>query len=114
MGCSLRHFYFKKMGWYPRILPTKNHIKFGFSYKPKSMLTLTIALYASNINSTFLNVSVIINVCMNLVLILCWIMKHVEALAVLLQGLCGSHRQVMKVHELCLKSGPNLGLSINH
>ena len=48
---------------------------------------------------------------MNLVLILCWIMKHVEALAVLLQGLCGSHRQVMKVHELCLKSGPNLGLS---
>ena len=39
-------------------------------------------------------------------------MKHVEALAVLLQGLCGSHRQVMKVHELCLKSGPNLGLSI--
>lgn len=35
--------------------------------------------------------------------------QHVEALAVLLQGLCGSQRQAVKVHELCLKSGPNLG-----
>lgn len=35
--------------------------------------------------------------------------QHVEALEVLLQGLCGSERQVVKVHELCLKNGPNLG-----
>ncbi|KAK3029506.1 hypothetical protein RJ639_037527 [Escallonia herrerae] len=34
---------------------------------------------------------------------------HVEALEILLQGLCGVHREQFKVHELCLKSGPNLG-----
>ncbi|KAH7288705.1 hypothetical protein KP509_31G037700 [Ceratopteris richardii] len=35
--------------------------------------------------------------------------QHVEGLAVLLQGLCGSQRQAVKIHDLCLKSGPNLG-----
>lgn len=35
--------------------------------------------------------------------------QHVEGLAVLLQGLCGSQRQGVKIHDLCLKSGPNLG-----
>ncbi|KAH8962035.1 hypothetical protein BDL97_05G080500 [Sphagnum fallax] len=34
--------------------------------------------------------------------------KHVDALEVLLQGLCGSHRESVKVHEICLKTGPNL------
>ncbi|CAA2980303.1 mediator of RNA polymerase II transcription subunit 18 [Olea europaea subsp. europaea] len=37
-------------------------------------------------------------------------MQHVKALEVLLQGLCGVHRERLKIHELCLKSGPNLGL----
>ncbi|XP_012852185.1 PREDICTED: mediator of RNA polymerase II transcription subunit 18 isoform X2 [Erythranthe guttata] len=36
--------------------------------------------------------------------------KHVEALEILLQGLCGVHRESLRVHELCLKSVPNLGL----
>ncbi|XP_042018702.1 mediator of RNA polymerase II transcription subunit 18-like [Salvia splendens] len=36
--------------------------------------------------------------------------KHVEALEILLQGLCGVHRESLEVHELCLKSVPNLGL----
>ncbi|KAG9142470.1 hypothetical protein Leryth_018243, partial [Lithospermum erythrorhizon] len=35
---------------------------------------------------------------------------HVEALEILLQGLCGVQRERLKVHELCLRSGPNLGL----
>ncbi|KAK2981791.1 hypothetical protein RJ640_010308, partial [Escallonia rubra] len=35
--------------------------------------------------------------------------QHVEALEILLQGLCGVHREQFKVHELYLKSGPNLG-----
>ncbi|CAN1169729.1 Mediator of RNA polymerase II transcription subunit 18 [Linum perenne] len=35
--------------------------------------------------------------------------QHVEALEILLQGLCGVHREPLNVHELCLKSGPNLG-----
>lgn len=35
--------------------------------------------------------------------------QHVGALEVLLQGLCGSQRQDVKVHELSLKSVPNLG-----
>nr|XP_043636878.1 mediator of RNA polymerase II transcription subunit 18 [Erigeron canadensis] len=35
--------------------------------------------------------------------------QHVEALEILLQGLCGVPRDHLKVHELCLKSGPNLG-----
>ncbi|PWA72103.1 hypothetical protein CTI12_AA274230 [Artemisia annua] len=35
--------------------------------------------------------------------------QHVEALEILLQGLCGVERKSLKVHELCLKSGPNLG-----
>ncbi|KAL2550245.1 ABC transporter G family member 40 [Forsythia ovata] len=34
--------------------------------------------------------------------------KHVEALEILLQGLCGVHRERLRIHELCLKSGPNL------
>ncbi|KAJ4829050.1 Mediator of RNA polymerase II transcription subunit 18 [Turnera subulata] len=37
-------------------------------------------------------------------------MQHVEALEILLQGLCGVHRERIRIHELCLKSGPNLGL----
>ncbi|GAA0147476.1 general transcription factor [Lithospermum erythrorhizon] len=36
--------------------------------------------------------------------------QHVEALEILLQGLCGVQRERLKVHELCLRSGPNLGL----
>ncbi|KAH6791890.1 mediator of RNA polymerase II transcription subunit [Perilla frutescens var. hirtella] len=36
--------------------------------------------------------------------------KHVEALEILLQGLCGVHRESLRVHELCLKNVPNLGL----
>ncbi|XP_034676255.1 mediator of RNA polymerase II transcription subunit 18 [Vitis riparia] len=36
--------------------------------------------------------------------------QHVEALEILLQGLCGVHRERLRIHELCLKSGPNLGL----
>ncbi|XP_071689439.1 mediator of RNA polymerase II transcription subunit 18 [Rutidosis leptorrhynchoides] len=35
--------------------------------------------------------------------------QHVEALEILLQGLCGVRKENIKVHELCLKSGPNLG-----
>ncbi|CAN0878371.1 Mediator of RNA polymerase II transcription subunit 18 [Linum grandiflorum] len=35
--------------------------------------------------------------------------QHVEALEILLQGLCGVHREPLNVHELCLKSAPNLG-----
>jgi hypothetical protein len=35
--------------------------------------------------------------------------KHVDVLEVLLQGLCRSHRETVKVHEICLKTGPNLG-----
>jgi hypothetical protein len=35
--------------------------------------------------------------------------QHVDALEVLLQGLCGSHRETVKVHEICLKTGQNLG-----
>lgn len=36
--------------------------------------------------------------------------QHVEALEILLQGLCGVHRDRLRIHELCLKSVPNLGL----
>ncbi|GLU13100.1 hypothetical protein SLE2022_297470 [Rubroshorea leprosula] len=35
--------------------------------------------------------------------------QHVEALEILLQGLCGVHKERLRVHEICLKSGPNLG-----
>ncbi|KAK9164838.1 hypothetical protein Scep_000029 [Stephania cephalantha] len=35
--------------------------------------------------------------------------QNVEALEILLQGLCGVPKQRLRVHELCLKSGPNLG-----
>ncbi|KAI5058544.1 hypothetical protein GOP47_0026714 [Adiantum capillus-veneris] len=35
--------------------------------------------------------------------------QHVEGLAVLLQGLCGCQRQAVKIHDLFLRSGPNLG-----
>ncbi|KAF5749785.1 mediator of RNA polymerase II transcription subunit 18 [Tripterygium wilfordii] len=35
--------------------------------------------------------------------------SHVEALEILLQGLCGVRRESLRIHELCLKSGPNLG-----
>ncbi|XWS33347.1 hypothetical protein CRYUN_Cryun22dG0073900 [Craigia yunnanensis] len=35
--------------------------------------------------------------------------QHVEALEILLQGLCGVHRERLRVHEISLKSGPNLG-----
>ncbi|KAE8722357.1 Mediator of RNA polymerase II transcription subunit 18 [Hibiscus syriacus] len=37
-------------------------------------------------------------------------MQYVEALEILLQGLCGVHKELLRVHEICLKSGPNLGL----
>ncbi|KAG9453644.1 hypothetical protein H6P81_006548 [Aristolochia fimbriata] len=36
--------------------------------------------------------------------------QHVEALEVLLQGISGVPKERVKVHELCLKSGPNLGV----
>lgn len=36
--------------------------------------------------------------------------QHVEALEVLLQGLSGVPKERVRVHELCLKSGPNLGV----
>nr|CAD1831300.1 unnamed protein product [Ananas comosus var. bracteatus] len=36
--------------------------------------------------------------------------QHVEALETLLQGLCGAPKERVRVHELCLKSGPNLGV----
>ncbi|WOL19239.1 mediator of RNA polymerase II transcription subunit 18 isoform X2 [Canna indica] len=36
--------------------------------------------------------------------------QHVEALQILLQGLCGAPKERIRVHELCLKSGPNLGV----
>ncbi|RYR35401.1 hypothetical protein Ahy_A10g050552 isoform E [Arachis hypogaea] len=35
--------------------------------------------------------------------------QHVEALEILLQGLCGVQRERLRIHEICLKSGPNLG-----
>lgn len=35
--------------------------------------------------------------------------QHVEALEILLQGLCGVYKERLRIHELCLKSGPNLG-----
>lgn len=35
--------------------------------------------------------------------------QHVAALEVLLQGLCGGTKENIKVHEIRLKSGPNLG-----
>ncbi|XP_074288703.1 mediator of RNA polymerase II transcription subunit 18 [Silene latifolia] len=33
----------------------------------------------------------------------------VEALEILLQGLCGVNKEALRIHELCLKSSPNLG-----
>ncbi|KAJ7556403.1 hypothetical protein O6H91_05G081600 [Diphasiastrum complanatum] len=36
--------------------------------------------------------------------------QHVEALQVLLQGLCGGRQEKLKIHEICLKSGTNLGV----
>ncbi|KAG6496217.1 mediator of RNA polymerase II transcription subunit 18-like [Zingiber officinale] len=36
--------------------------------------------------------------------------QHVEALQILLQGLCGVPKDRVRVHEFCLKSGPNLGV----
>ncbi|KAG8058377.1 hypothetical protein GUJ93_ZPchr0002g23252 [Zizania palustris] len=36
--------------------------------------------------------------------------QHVEALEVLLQGLSGVPKERVRVHELCLKSGPSLGV----
>lgn len=38
-----------------------------------------------------------------------YVLQHVEALEILLQGLCGVHKEPLRTHELCLKSGPNLG-----
>nr|KYP32455.1 Mediator of RNA polymerase II transcription subunit 18 [Cajanus cajan] len=35
--------------------------------------------------------------------------QHVEALEILLQGLCGVQRERLTIHEICLKSGPHLG-----
>ncbi|KAK7854965.1 mediator of rna polymerase ii transcription subunit 18 [Quercus suber] len=35
--------------------------------------------------------------------------QHVEALEILLQGLCGVLKERLRIHEICLKSGPNLG-----
>lgn len=32
-----------------------------------------------------------------------------EALEILLQGLCGVNKERLRIHELCLKSSPNLG-----
>ncbi|KAA3457379.1 mediator of RNA polymerase II transcription subunit 18 [Gossypium australe] len=38
--------------------------------------------------------------------------QYVEALEILLQGLCGVNRERLRVHEICLKSGPNLGSAL--
>ncbi|KAK1436557.1 hypothetical protein QVD17_02338 [Tagetes erecta] len=35
--------------------------------------------------------------------------QHVEALEILLLGLCGVQKESLRIHELCLKSVPNLG-----
>ncbi|PIA35491.1 hypothetical protein AQUCO_03500094v1 [Aquilegia coerulea] len=35
--------------------------------------------------------------------------QYVEAVEILLQGLCGVPKERFRIHELCLKSGPNLG-----
>lgn len=35
--------------------------------------------------------------------------QHVDALEILLQGLCGVPKERLRIHELCLKSGANLG-----
>ncbi|CAO2841854.1 unnamed protein product [Amaranthus hypochondriacus] len=35
--------------------------------------------------------------------------QHVEALEILLQGLCGVKKEPLRIHELCLESMPNLG-----
>ncbi|KAI4321550.1 hypothetical protein MLD38_034918 [Melastoma candidum] len=35
--------------------------------------------------------------------------QHVEALEILLLGLCGVPKEPLRIHELCLKSCPNLG-----
>lgn len=40
-------------------------------------------------------------------------MQHVEALEILLQGICGVHRDRLRVHEICLKNNPNLGKYLN-
>lgn len=37
--------------------------------------------------------------------------QHVDALEVLLQGLCGVKKEKLRVHELLLKSGTNIGIS---
>ncbi|OMO56115.1 Haloacid dehalogenase/epoxide hydrolase [Corchorus capsularis] len=39
--------------------------------------------------------------------------QYVEALEILLQGLCGVHRERLRVHEICLKSNPNIGYGIS-
>ncbi|KAK7413002.1 hypothetical protein VNO78_04811 [Psophocarpus tetragonolobus] len=36
--------------------------------------------------------------------------QHVEALEILLQGLCGVQRERLRIHEICLKSSPHLGI----
>ncbi|KAJ8470710.1 hypothetical protein OPV22_025053 [Ensete ventricosum] len=36
--------------------------------------------------------------------------QHVDALEILLQGLCGVPKERIRVHELCLKSGPSLAV----
>ena len=38
-----------------------------------------------------------------------FVLQHVEALEILLQGLCGVNKEQLRIHELCLKSSPNLG-----
>lgn len=37
------------------------------------------------------------------------VLQHVDALEILLQGLCGVPKERLRIHELCLKSGANLG-----
>ncbi|KAL2894676.1 Mediator of RNA polymerase II transcription subunit 18 [Bienertia sinuspersici] len=37
------------------------------------------------------------------------VLQHVEALEILLQGLCGVNKELLRIHELCLKSSSNLG-----
>ncbi|RWW03737.1 hypothetical protein GW17_00033083, partial [Ensete ventricosum] len=40
--------------------------------------------------------------------------QHVDALEILLQGLSGVPKERIRVHELCLKSGPSLGETVRH
>ncbi|KAJ4961408.1 hypothetical protein NE237_021318 [Protea cynaroides] len=41
---------------------------------------------------------------------LSWMCYHVEALEILLLGLCGVPKESLRIHELCLKSAPGFAM----